>query len=172
MGSLPRRPCVADVGDRRRGLRTGALAPLRSFLALVAPVTLSLRQDQRQSEPEWSAEDVEALARDFMGWKHAGSEDGKDPSRTSYFMSTLALPTRRTCLVFAPQPSSPRTAREWNPFRSADADFQVLERAREVWRDLRGDHFSYRVGTWARAVLVVLRSTQGEAPPISATEGE
>jgi hypothetical protein len=144
---------------------------------------LSQRQDQRQSEPEYTAEDVERLARDFMGWdKHV---PGSVQPQTTYFRTRLACPDRQTCMIFPAGPS-PRAGQEWNPFLSADADLQVLERAREVYLpaarrdwlaaenpDRRWFLFSdalpdrvtdYTCGAFARAVLAVLRSTEGEKP--------
>lgn len=76
----------------------------------------------------------------------------------------------------------------WNPFLSADADLQVLERSREVWAENDPDRMyrmirrlgflldapdaslgyaiglRYNVGDYSRAVLAVLRSTDGEKP--------
>lgn len=130
----------------------------------------AIRQEQRQSAPEYTAEDVERLARDFMRWK-PGSEVFSRP---------------RLGRVWHDENDDPAAWMfnaghdPWNPFVDARHDLQVLERAREVWRPKTETGFvddfhapwnrfcravphltpDYTVGSFARAVLEVLRPTE------------
>lgn len=132
----------------------------------------SLRQEQRQSAPEYTTEDAERLARDFMGWR-LGSECYADATAPLEWYFERGGQWYHVARAKWP----------WNPFRDADADLQVLERAREVWQAKERDssrttEFSlwfefgvllpraldYRVGDFSRAALEVLRSTEGAKP--------
>lgn len=130
----------------------------------------ALRQEQRQSAPEYTAEDVAAVAR-FMGWTPVYVPEG------SIFRDSVGeLDYWRTA-------SGDSVYLGWCPFTDANEDFEVLERAREVWGDderlaLLDDALEnawmalpwpfalcYGVGDWSRAVLEVLRSMPEEEKP-------
>lgn len=135
---------------------------------------------------DWTAEDVETLAR-WMGWIRADGGvywyDGRK------MRITPSCKAERTSCGLGTQPSQ-----MWNPFADAEADYMVLERAREVWSAVgQGVRFSselecalkarskdgdalcgnaarYRVGDWSRAVLAVLRYGLRSATPEEHTE--
>lgn len=140
------------------------------------------------SVPEWSAEDIEALAG-FMGYSIVrGSDDVLGAMRAPFpllYMDGASVALIRHIM----DPPS-----RWEPMADANADLQVLQRAREVWdvptlrllnaelsalasarwkTDRDGpaalDPPTMRlrycaVGDYSRAVRAVLRSTEGETP--------
>lgn len=103
------------------------------------------------TERTGTAEDVERLARDLMGWESRRSAVGT---------------------LFWRDPASGWTVRQstWSPFTSADADVQILERVREVWKvgSRERDEFRswippldlYRTGDWSIAALAVLKEME------------
>lgn len=115
-----------------------------------------------------TAEDVELLATRLMGWKRP--EDLEDAMPGCWHDDSGPV-----AWMF-------NMGRDpWNPYVSADADVQVLERVREVWsedamadfsteyrRHARGLDFGqhipftmrYTVGAWARAALAVLKEME------------
>lgn len=129
--------------------------------------------------PDQPTDDADRLAS-FMGWKRLGE------MRNAWWDDG----SRRA--LHGDEVRDVRIARGihehrgwWNPLVSADHDFQVLERAREMWAssdpgkmyrmmrqvgvvlDAADESLGYaiilryRVGDWSRAVLAMLRSPEG-----------
>lgn len=138
----------------------------------------SLCQEQRQSAPEYTAEDVERLAS-FMGWEPiSGAQGAWWNGGTKGARYGYEVVESREKLGYALHHGA------FLPFTDARHDLEVLERAREkdddfawkvacevhrVWnaRNTGGhgtrfmviSYLMYEAGDYSRAVLEVLRST-------------
>lgn len=129
---------------------------------------MSDNTEGQQAVLEQTREDLEALAR-WMGWNEMNSGNGWKASAPAFDWEDGALWQGN---------------REWNPFTDANADVQVLQRAREVWPILSGYAVAidnaianvwfrrvhhllmcYEVGDYARAVLAVVRAYPESAAP-------
>lgn len=140
----------------------------------------------RDSVEQWEA--VERLARELMGWTLDDGTVGEHEICPAYWRT----PDGEVAGWVRNDPADAIEA--WNPFADANADVQVLERAREVWtydrlldlgrrlaavwmggdeveRRTRGlahprqlGPLRYRVGDYAR---IVLRALDADASPAS-----
>jgi hypothetical protein len=137
-------------------------------------------------EPTWTSEDVETLAV-FMGWESVSTGDLDMWFDRKAKRSHCGPRTRR----FREERWGMKTEAPlyWNPMEDANADFQVLERAREVWADplqaarvsflanlrerwiarLPADevpslawYAQYVCGDWSRAALAVLKEMEAQ----------
>ena len=113
------------------------------------------------STEDWTTEAVERLAR-WMGWKivRAGAFTFADHPNDG-----------ERVFLFSDDDLWPSVIAEWDPFADCNADYQVLQRARDAWNDLKRPmewHWNtftgempyaehYTPGAWSRAVLAVLK---------------